>query len=59
MLMTGMRVNRGSRYGLFEFSGNIFLSFADCGRYREVILRFGDSFYWPLLLSRGGRCREV
>ena len=60
-LMTGMRVNRGSGYGLFEFSGYIFLRSADCGRYGEVILRAGEAFYWPLLLPllRAGRCTEV
>ena len=58
-LVTGMRVNTGAGYGLFEFSGHIFLSSADCSRYGEVILRVGDAFYWPLPLSRGGRCREI
>ena len=48
-----MRVNRGPGYGLFEFSGYVFLGPAYCGRYGEVILRVGDAFYWPLLLSRG------
>ena len=28
------------------------------GRHGELILRVGDGFYWPLPLSRGGRCRE-
>ena len=50
-LMTGMPVNRDAGYGLFESSGYIFLSSADCGRYVEVILRVKSQFYWPLLLS--------
>ena len=56
-----MNVNKGAAYGLFAFSGYMytFLSSADCGCYAEVILRVGDTFYWLLLLSRGGRCREV
>ena len=47
-LVTGMRVNRGTRYRLSEISGYIFLSAADCGRYGEVI--WGDRcvYYWPL-----------
>ena len=55
----GMRVSRGARYGLFEFSSYIFLSCADWCHYGEVILRFGDAFYWPLLLSRGGHSWDV
>ena len=35
-LVAGMRVKTGARYGLFEFSGYILLSSADCGRYGEV-----------------------
>ena len=54
-----MYVKRGVGYGLFEFSGYLFLSSANCGCYGEVILRAGDAFYWPLLLWRGGCCREV
>ena len=57
--MTGIHVNRAAGYGLFELNGNIFLSSADCGHYGEVTLRVGDASYWPLQLSRGGRCREV
>ena len=30
-----------------------------CGRYGEVIWEIEDTFYWPLPLPRGGRCREV
>ena len=52
-----MRIKRGAGNGLFEFIGYIFLSSADCGRYGEVVLRVGVAFYWPLPLSRGGRCR--
>ena len=58
-LVTGMSINAGARYGLFELGVYIFLSSADCGRYGEVILRVGDAFYWPFSLSRGGCCREV
>ena len=29
-----------------------------CNRDGEVILRAGDTFYWPLPLWGGGRCRE-
>ena len=54
-----MRVNTGAGYGFSEFSGYIFLKSADCSRYGEVILRVGGAFYWPLPLSRSGRCREV
>ena len=58
-LVTGMHINRGAGYGLIEFSGYTFLSSVDCGRYREVIFRVGDAFYWLLSLSKGGRCGEV
>ena len=58
-LVTGMLVYRGTKNGSFEFSGYIFLSPADCGRYEEVTLRVGGAFYWPFPFSRGGRCCEV
>ena len=56
-----MHVTGGAGYGLFEFSGYIFSSSAGCGHYREITLRAGNAFYWPLplSLSRGGCCREV
>ena len=55
----GMCVSRGARYGLFEFSSYIFLSCADRCHYGEVILRFGNAFYRPLPLSRGGHSWDV
>ena len=55
----GMGVNKGARYGLLEFSGYVAFMSADCGYYGEVIVRVGDAFYWPLLSSRGGCCREM
>ena len=55
----GMGVNKGARYGLLEFSGYVSFMSADCGYYGEVIVRVGDAFYWLLLLSRGGCCREM
>ena len=59
--MTAMHINKDARYGLLNSVAIyiFFLSSADCGHYGEVILRVGDAFYWPLSLSRGGRCREV
>jgi len=37
----------------------LFRSCLFCGRYGEVIWEVEDTFYWPLMLSRGGHCREV
>ena len=37
----------------------LFRSCLFCGRYGEVIWEVEDTFYWPLPLPRGGRCRAV
>jgi len=43
----------------FHWALQLFHSCLFCGHYGEVIWEVEDTFYWPLLLSRGGHCREV